>query len=55
MIDTVIHPAYAAMAAHGISEAVEAIADDAMDSLDLGRRQHLDHLVRYSFRHVSSP
>src|SRR5262249_7402814 len=41
-----VEPLDAAVAAQGIGEAIEAVADDAIDALHAGGGESLDHLVR---------
>ena len=47
-----VQPLDAAMAAQRVGEAVEAVADNALNPLPVGRGQHLNHLVRYCASHA---
>jgi len=47
-----VQPLDAAMPAQRVGEAVEAVADDAVNSAHAGRGQGFDHLVRHGLCHV---
>ena len=40
-----VQPLHAPAAAHRVGEAIETVADDAVDALHAGRGENLDHLV----------
>ena len=40
-----VQPLHAAAPAHGVGEAVQTVADDAVDALHASRGENLDHLV----------
>jgi len=42
-----MHPLDLAVAANGVSNAVEAVADDAVDPLDTRRRESFGELISY--------
>src|SRR4029077_16369047 len=48
-----VHPLDLALPADGIRNAVQAIADNAIDALDAGCREDLGELIRHCLRHRS--
>src|ERR1700693_3125094 len=50
-----VNPLDLALSSQRVGEAVEAIADNAIDPLDARCSQGLCELIGYCFRHLSSP
>src|ERR1700733_10933240 len=50
-----VDPLDLALPAQGVGEAVEAVADNAIDPLDARCGQGLDELVGYQFHHIEFP
>src|SRR5207248_2789699 len=48
-----VHPLDLSLAADRIGQTIQAIADDAVDALDAGRREGLGELIGYGLRHPS--
>ena len=48
-----VHPFDLALAADRIGQTIQAIADNAVDPLDAGRREDLRELIGYGLRHPS--
>ena len=47
-----MHPLDLAVAANGVGNAVEAVADDAVDPLDTRRREGFGELISYGSCHL---
>ena len=50
-----VHPLHAAAPEHGVGEAVQAVADDAVDALHACRGKNLNHLVGDGLGHRFPP